>query len=86
MKLIKTAAMIATLAALAACGDTARSTEYFADHLDEAEKVVTDCRAGTITGAECSNANDALRVARGAKRHSENFGDPNELPKFGNGY
>lgn len=43
--------------ALTACTQAApRSSEYFAEHLDEARQVVTGCRDGTVRGEECANA------------------------------
>src|SRR3546814_13564559 len=42
---------------LAACTQaTPRSSDYFAEHLEEARQVVAGCRDGTVRGDECANA------------------------------
>ncbi|MBD3772354.1 MAG: EexN family lipoprotein [Rhodobacteraceae bacterium] len=54
---------------LAACSQAApRSSEYFAEHLDEARQVVTGCRDGTMRGEECANANMAVEEADAKER------------------
>lgn len=40
-----------------------RATMYFAAHLNEARKVVADCRNGSATGLECANADAAVQEA-----------------------
>ncbi len=86
MKIVRAGLVLAALSFVAACSDNDRGQQYFEAHIDEAEKVVADCRTGTVRGQECVNADMALRVIRGAKLHKQNFGDPSELPSFGNGY
>ncbi|ABF54298.1 EexN family lipoprotein [Sphingopyxis alaskensis] len=50
--------------ALAACAQSApRSSEYFAEHLDEARQIVAGCRDGTVRGEECANAGLAIEEA-----------------------
>lgn len=49
---------------LAACAQAIpRSSEYFAEHLDEARQIVTGCRDGTVRGEECANAALAVEEA-----------------------
>src|SRR3546814_11825583 len=52
---------------LAACTQaTPRSSDYFAEHLEEARQVVAGCRDGTVRGDECANANiDRKSVVEG---------------------
>lgn len=38
----------------------ARSTQYFMSHLDEARLVVAGCRDGSVRGAECATAEEAI--------------------------
>lgn len=38
----------------------ARGTQYFVAHIDEAQQVVTGCRDGSVRGAECANAEEAI--------------------------
>lgn len=54
---------------LAACGKSEpRSTEYFEAHIDEARKVVADCRDGSMRGDECTNADVAVQTVDGRER------------------
>lgn len=54
---------------LAACSQaTPRSSEYFAEHLDEAREVVSGCRDGTVRGEECANAGLAVEEADAKER------------------
>lgn len=54
---------------VAACGQSEpRSTQYFEAHIDEARKVVADCRDGSIRGDECTNADVAVQTVEGRER------------------
>ena len=54
---------------LAACAQAApRSSEYFAEHLDEAREVVSGCRDGAVRGEECANAGMAVEEADAKER------------------
>src|SRR3546814_13419246 len=54
---------------LAACTQaTPRSSDYFAEHLEEARQVVAGCRDGTVRGDECANANMAVEEADAKER------------------
>jgi hypothetical protein len=85
MKIIGLSIMSLVAIPLASCGGAPRDQEYFSAHLSEAAHVVAECRGGTITGRECSDADAALKTARGADQKMP-FGDPSKLPGFGNGY
>lgn len=45
-----------------------RAVQYFAAHLDEARQLVTQCTDGTVRGAECANAEQAVVEADGKDR------------------
>ena len=49
-------AALAALAALAACSPQPRAVSYFKAHPEEVGKVIIDCAAGALRGAECVNA------------------------------
>ncbi len=54
---------------LSACGQNEpRSTQYFEAHIDEARKVVGDCRNGSMRGDECTNADIAVQTVEGRER------------------
>lgn len=55
---------VAILVILSACDRQPRSEEYFSAHLDEARRVVAECRKGSIRGEECGNAAYAVNLAR----------------------
>ncbi len=62
-------AVLAGTLSLTACAQAApRSTEYFAEHLDEARRVVAGCRDGTVRGDECANAGLAVEEADAKER------------------
>lgn len=42
----------------------ARGTQYFEAHLDKAQKIMADCREGTVRGDECFNAERAVVTAQ----------------------
>ncbi len=48
--------------------EEARSTQYFIAHVDEARQVITECRRGTLRGAECANAETAVVTVESRKR------------------
>lgn len=47
----------------------ARGTQYFAAHLDEARRIVAQCRDGSVRGDECANAEQAVTEADGRARY-----------------
>ena len=60
---------------LSACGQSEpRSTQYFEANLDEARKVVADCRAGSTRGDECTNADVAGQTVEGRERFKRFLG------------
>jgi hypothetical protein len=46
----------------------ARGVEYFVAHVDEARRVVADCRDGTLRGEECTNAGTAVTTVESRER------------------
>jgi hypothetical protein len=61
---------------LAGCGKPEpRATTYFAAHLDEARKVVADCKSGSARGEECANADGAVQAADARERFKRFRGD-----------
>jgi hypothetical protein len=52
----------------------ARSTQYFAAHLDEGRRIVADCAQGTVRGDECANAEQAVTEADGRDRFKRFMG------------
>lgn len=52
----------------------ARSTQYFAAHLDEGRRIVADCAQGTVRGDECVNAEQAVTEADGRDRFKRFMG------------
>lgn len=52
-----------------------RGTQYFAAHLDEARQVVAQCAEGTVRGAECANAEQAVVEAEGRDRFKRFMGN-----------
>tara|TARA_B110001454_G_C12479880_1_gene333905 strand:- start:251 stop:550 length:300 start_codon:yes stop_codon:yes gene_type:complete len=52
----------------------ARATQYFAANLDEARRVVAGCRAGSMRGDECANAEQAVTEAEGHDRFKKFMG------------
>ncbi|MBL9071842.1 MAG: EexN family lipoprotein [Sphingopyxis sp.] len=63
-------------ASLSACGSPEpRSELFFAEHLDEAKRVVEGCRDGSVRGEECHNAERALTRAKAKERSERIFGD-----------
>ena len=45
---------------LAGCNDKIYDVSYYSEHLDEATKVVEQCKAGTVSNDNCKNAESAL--------------------------
>ncbi|MGE4305050.1 MAG: EexN family lipoprotein [Novosphingobium sp.] len=67
-KKLTVAVLIGTLG-LTACAPAApRSSEYFAEHLDEARQVVAGCRDGTVRSDECANAGLVVEEADAKER------------------
>ncbi|WP_327754134.1 hypothetical protein VVT58_03685 [Sphingobium sp. SJ10-10] len=52
----------------------ARSTQYFAAHLDEGRRIVAGCAQGTVRGDECANAEQAVTEADGRDRFKRFLG------------
>ena len=52
----------------AAPAASVRGTEYFAANLEEVRRVVAGCRAGSVQGDECANAQQAVTEAEGRDR------------------
>ena len=52
-----------------------RGTQYFAAHLDEARQVVAQCAEGTVRGAECAKAEQAVVEAEGRDRFKRFMGN-----------
>ncbi|UIJ44820.1 hypothetical protein LZK98_17445 [Sphingomonas cannabina] len=50
----------------------ARGMQYFAAHLDEARRIVAQCRDGSVRGDECANADAAVIAAEG-REQTERF-------------
>jgi hypothetical protein len=48
--------LLGAFALVAACSREARSSSYFAAHPAEADRVLSECRAGQTRGPECANA------------------------------
>lgn len=53
---------------------SARRTQYFAAHIDEARRVVAGCRDGSMRGDECANAEQAVTEAEGHDRFKKFMG------------
>lgn len=51
-----------------------RGKQYFGNNLEEARQVVEQCRAGTVRGGECSNAETAVIEAEGKERFNSFMG------------
>ena len=47
---------------------SARGTQYFEAHIDEARRVVAACRDGTARGNECANAETAVITIESKER------------------
>lgn len=63
-------------ASLSACGSPEpRSELFFAEHPDEANRVVDGCRGGSVRGEECDNAERAVTRAKAKERSKRIFGD-----------
>ena len=52
-----------------------RASQYFAAHLDEARQLVAQCTEGTVRGAECANAEQAVVGADGRARFKKFMGN-----------
>jgi len=60
---------LAAAQGLTGCGKAEpRSTQYFAEHLNEAREVVAGCRDGSTRGQECANAGLAVEEADAKER------------------
>lgn len=53
----------------------ARGTQYFVAHVDEARQVVAGCRDGSVRGAECAAAEEALIKVDAAERRKRFIGN-----------
>lgn len=61
---ILAASAVAVGIAAHASDTAARSVEYFSAHIGEADKIVSDCKAGAKLDHECGNAKAALDAAK----------------------
>ena len=59
MKLLPFLAIVPVLF-LAGCNDKIYDVSYYSEHLDEATKVMEQCKAGKVTDDNCKNAHTAL--------------------------
>lgn len=62
-------------APVAAISTEARSTQYFAAHIDEAQQVVAGCRDGSLRGAECATAEEAIIKVDAQERRKRFLGN-----------
>ncbi|UCQ29611.1 EexN family lipoprotein (plasmid) [Edwardsiella tarda] len=46
---------------LAGCNEKVYDVSYYSEHLSEASKVIEQCKAGSVTGDNCKNADEALK-------------------------
>ena len=53
---------------------SARGIQYFAAHLNEARRVVAECKDGSTRGDECANAQRAVTEAEGQDRFKKFMG------------
>lgn len=53
----------------------ARGRQYFEANIDEARQVVAGCRAGSVRGGECANAEEALIKVDAAERRKRFLGN-----------
>lgn len=67
--------MTVGLAAAAPTEVAPRATQYFAAHLDEARRVIAGCQSGSVRGAECDNAGQAVTEAEGKERFKKFMGN-----------
>lgn len=67
--MLRLASVLAVAVVLGGCGKAEpRGTQYFEEHLDEARKIVADCRDGSVRGDECTNADLAVQQADAKER------------------
>ncbi|QNO27955.1 EexN family lipoprotein [Sphingopyxis sp. OPL5] len=64
----KVSAVLAALFLTACSHREARSVEYFEAHPNVAQEVIAACTDGSVTGAECTNASLAAKVAEDRER------------------
>jgi len=55
--------------------DAPRAVQYFAAHLDDAQRIVAECQSGSVRGNECSNASQAVTEAAGKERFRKFVGN-----------
>ena len=61
--------------ALGSCGKSEpRSIDYFQAHIEEAEKIATGCRDGSVRGDECGNAGAAIAEKEARERFQKFIG------------
>lgn len=53
----------------------ARGTQYFVAHIDEARQIVTGCRDGSVRGAECATAEEAIIKVEAQERRKRFLGN-----------
>ena len=52
---------------LAGCNDKIYDESYYAENIDEATKIVEQCKAGTVTNDNCKNAKAAIYIKKKTK-------------------
>ncbi|ECA1660385.1 hypothetical protein DKF69_22525 [Salmonella enterica] len=50
---------------LSGCNEKVYDVSYYSEHLDEAVRVMEQCKAGTVTDDNCKNAAEALSKKKG---------------------
>lgn len=60
---------------ISAAPGEARGTQYFTVHIDEARQVVDGCRDGSVRGAECANAEEAIIKVDAQERRKRFLGN-----------
>lgn len=59
----------------AAQSSEARGVQYFEANVEEARQVVEVCRDGSVRGAECANAEEAIITVESEERRRRFLGD-----------
>ena len=59
----------------AAQSEEARGVQYFVANVEEARRVVEGCREGSVRGAECANAEEAIITVESEERRRRFLGD-----------
>lgn len=67
-------AMSAATAPMNVAPPAARGTQYFVAHIDEARRILSGCRDGSVRGEECANAERAVTEVEGRDRFRKFMG------------